>query len=325
MGTLVRELLPPAPDERIIYVNGEFLPQSRALISVLDHGLMYGDGCFDAWCGRNGFIFQHEMHTKRLFRSIKALKLDRWLSMGYQEMFDTVIETVRRNVVTDFYVKVLVTRGISSEPVINMRDCKEASVIIYARPTVYEMDMEKMESQGIRMKVLSTRRVSHEAIDPQSKTLNYLNIVMGKLEAWDSGYQDGIMLDSNGWVAECPGYNIFGVKDDTLFTPSHELLRGITRASVMEMGRDAGMHVEEGFYSATDLALADEVFLTNTVSGIAPVVEIDGYVIGTGKPGPRTLQFARTYVDWLESGRYGTQCFPEAWKEGAAEEASVAT
>ncbi len=315
MGKLVKELLPPAPDERIIYVNGEYLPQSKAVISVLDHGLMYGDGCFDAWCGRNGFIFQHEMHTARLFRSIRALKLDRWLKMTYQEMFDAVVETVRRNVVPDVYIKVLVTRGVSSEPVINMRDCKEASVVIFARPVIYEMDMAKMETQGIRMKVLSTRRVSHEALDPQVKSLNYLNIVMGKLEAWDSGYQDGIMLDSNGWVAECPGYNIFGVKDNTLFTPSHELLRGITRASVMEMGRDAGMQVEQGFYSAADLEMADEVFITNTVSGVAPVTEIDGFVIGTGKPGPRTISFARTYYEWLESGKYGTQCFPEAWKE----------
>jgi len=314
MGMLDRSLLPPAPAERIIYVNGEFLPQSQALISVLDHGLMYGDGCFDAWCGRNGFIFQHEMHTQRLMRSVRALKLDRWMKMDYQGMFDTVVETVRRNVVTDFYIKTLVTRGISSEPVINMRDCKEASVIIYARPVIYEMDMAKMETQGIRMKVLATRRVSHEALDPQVKSLNYLNIVMGKLEAWDSGYQDGIMLDANGWVAECPGYNIFGVKGNKLFTPSHELLRGITRASVMEMGREAGMEVEEGFYSAAEFEMADEVFLTNTVSGVAPVTEIDGFVVGSGKPGPRTIGFARTYINWLETGKHGTQCFPEAWK-----------
>ncbi len=312
---LNKSLLPPAPEERIIYVNGEFLPQSKAMISVLDHGLMYGDGCFDAWCGRNGFIFQHEMHTQRLFRSIRALKLDRWMKMTYEAMFDTVIETVRRNVVTDFYIKVLVTRGISSEPVINPRDCKQASVIIYARPTIYELDMNKMETQGIRIKVLSTRRVSHEALDPKVKSLNYLNIIMGKLEAWDSGYNDGVMLDSNGWMAECPGFNIMAVKGNKLFTPSHELLEGITRASVMEMAKELGMEVETGFYSATDFAMADEVFMTNTVSGIAPVTEIDGWKVGTGKPGPRTIHFARTYLGWLESGKHGTQCFPEAWQD----------
>lgn len=314
---LNRSLLPPEPKERIIYVNGEFLPQSKAVISVLDHGLMYGDGCFDAWCGRNGFIFQHEMHTQRLFRSIRALKLDRWMKMTYDEMFNAIIETVHRNVVTDFYIKVLVTRGISSEPVINMRDCKEASIIIYARPTIYEQDMNKMESHGMRIKVLSTRRVSHEALDPKVKSLNYLNIVMGKLEAWDSGYNDGVMLDSNGWVAECPGYNIMGIRGNKLFTPSHELLEGITRASVMEMARDLGMEVETGFYSAMEFAMADEVFMTNTVSGVAPVTEIDGWKVGSGKPGQRSIQFAKTYLSWLESGRHGTQCFPEAWQDAA--------
>src|SRR5580704_15692817 len=140
---LNKSLLPPEPKERIIYVNGEFLPQSKAVISVLDHGLMYGDGCFDAWCGENGFIFQHEMHTQRLFRSIRALKLDRWLKMSYDEMFNAIID---------------------------------------ARPTIHELDLARMETQGIRIKVLSTRRVSHEAIDPKVKSLNYLNIIMGKLE-----------------------------------------------------------------------------------------------------------------------------------------------
>lgn len=311
---LNKNLLPPEPKERIIYVNGEFLPQSKAVISVLDHGLMYGDGCFDAWCGRNGFIFQHEMHTQRLWRSIRALKLDRLLKMTYEEMFNAIIETVHRNVVTDFYIKVVVTRGRSSEPVMNMRDCKEATVIIYARPTIHELDMARLETQGIRIKVLSTRRVSHEAIDPKVKSLNYLNIIMGKYEAWDSGYDDGVMLDSNGWVAECPGFNILGVSGNKLFTSSHELLEGITRASVMEMARDLGMQVETGFYSAMDFAMADEVFMTSTVSGVAPVTEIDGYKIGAGKPGPRTIQFAKTYLKWIESGKHGTQCFPEAWR-----------
>jgi branched-chain amino acid aminotransferase len=311
---LNRTLLPAEPKERIIYLNGEFLPQSKAVVSVLDHGLMYGDGCFDAWCGRNGFIFHHELHMERLYRSIRALKLDRLLKMTYEQMFETVIETVRRNVVTDFYIKVIVTRGKSSEPVMNMRDCKEATVIIYARPTIDELDVSRMAVQGIRIKILSTRRVSHDAIDPKVKSLNYLNIVMGKYEAWDSGYDDGVMLDANGWVAECPGFNIMAVEGDTLFTSSHELLEGITRASVIEMAQDFGMRVERGFYSAMDFAMADEVFMTSTVSGVAPVTEIDGYKIGTGKPGPRTIQFASTYRQWLESGKHGTQCFPEAWQ-----------
>ena len=310
---LVKDLLPEKPAESIIFINGEFLPDSQAKISALDHGLMYGDGVFDAWCGRNGFIYELDAHLDRLYRSVHALKLDRWLKMPKAEMREKIIETVHRNVVTDFYIKVLVTRGISPHPVINPRECKEASVIIYARPTQYEVTPEKKE-KGIRIKVLSIRRVPHDSLEPKIKSLNYLNIVMGKLEAWDAGYDEAVMLDHQGYICECPGFNIMGISGNKLFTPSHGILVGITRNSVMAMAREAGLEVEEGFYSVYDFTEADEVMMTNSVAGIAPVTNIDGWVIADGKPGPYTRKFQETYLGWLENGVRGTQVFPEAWK-----------
>jgi branched-chain amino acid aminotransferase len=307
-------LLPPKPAEPIIFVNGEFLPDSQAKISVLDHGLMYGDGVFDALCGRNGFIFQLDPHLDRLYRGVHALKLDRWLRMPKEEMRRNVIETVYRNVVTDFYIKVLITRGISPHPVIDPRRCAEASVVIYARPTQFEVTPEKKEA-GIRIKPLSIRRVPHDSLDPKVKSLNYLNIVMGKLEAWDAGYDEAVLLDHQGFVCECPGFNIMGISGNRLFTPSHGILVGITRASVMEMAREMGLQVEEGFYSVYDFTEADEVFMTNTVAGVAPVTNIDGWTIGSGKPGPYTRKFQEIYLGWLESGKHGTQVFPEAWNQ----------
>ncbi|MBI4790055.1 MAG: aminotransferase class IV [Chloroflexi bacterium] len=307
---LRRELLPAKPAEAVIFVNGEFLPQSQAKISVLDHGLMYGDGCFDAWCGRNGFIFQLDGHLDRLYRSVHALKLD--LRMPKQEMRKNIIETVYRNTVVDFYIKVLVTRGISPEPVIDPRRCEQASVVIYARPTQYEVSPEKKES-GIRIKVLSIRRVPHDSLEPQIKSLNYINIIMGKLEAWVSNFDEAVMLDHQGYVTECPGFNIMGITGNKLFTPSRGILVGITRGSVMEMARQAGLSVEEGFYSVFDFTEADEVFMTNTVAGIAPVVNIDGWTIASGKPGPYTKKFQEIYLGWLESGHHGTQVYPAAW------------
>ena len=259
---------------------------------------MYGDGCFDAWCGRNGFIFQLEAHLDRLYRSIHALKLDRWLKMTEAEMRETIIETVHRNVVTDFYIKVLVTRGISPHPVINPRKCKEASVVIYARPTQYEVTPEKMES-GIRIKVLSIRRVPHDSLEPKIKSLNYLNIVMGKLEAWDAGYDEAVMLDHQGYICECPGFNIWASAATSSSRRRTASWSGITRNSVMEMAREPGMEVEEGFYSVYDFTEADEVFMTNTVAGVAPVTNIDGWVIGDGKPGPYTRSSRRsTWAGW---------------------------
>lgn len=309
---LNKDLMPPTPPELIINVNGEFLPDSQAKISVLDHGLMYGDGVFDAWCGRNGFIFQLDAHLNRLYRSVRGLKID--LAMPKEVMREKIIETVHRNALVDFYIKVLVTRGISPHPVINPRKCGEPSVIIYARPTQFEVSPEKLNA-GIRIKVLSIRRVPHDSLEPQIKSLNYINIVMGKLEAWASGYDEAVMLDHQGYVCECPGFNIMAITGNTLFTPSHGILVGITRNSVMEMAEKAGLQVQTGFYSVYDLTNADEVFMTNTVAGVASVTEIDGWQIGDGTPGRYTRQFRETYLQWLESGVHGTQVFPEAWKE----------
>ncbi len=307
---LDKERMPAKPKEPIIFVNGEFLPQSQAKISVLDHGLMYGDGCFDAWCGRNGFIFQLDAHLDRLYRSVHGLKID--LRMPKATMRENIIECVHRNVVPDVYIKVLVTRGISPEPVIDMRKCKEASVVIFAREEQFEVPEEK-KGTGIRIKVNSIRRVSHQSLEPKIKSLNYLNIVMGKLEAWECGFDEAVMLDDNGFVCECPGFNISFVSGNTLFTPSHGILVGITRNSVMEMAREMGMEVREGHYTVFDFTSADEVFMTNTVAGVAPVVGIDGWKIGEGKMGPITRKFQETYLNWLETGRHGTQVFPEAW------------
>jgi branched-chain amino acid aminotransferase len=298
------------PDELIVYVNGEYLPDSQAKVSVLDHGLMYGDGCFDAWCGRNGFIFQLDAHLRRLYRSVTGLKI-RNLRMEKAEMREAIIETVRRNGLVDFYVKVIVTRGVSPHPVIDPRKCRDAGVVIYARPQQYEVTPERMDN-GIRVKVLALRKLSHQGLEPQIKSLNYLNNVLGKLEAWDAGYDEGMFLDENGYACECPGFNIAGIRGDTLFTPSRGILKGITRGIVMEMARDLGMQVQTGFYTTFDFTSADEVMMTNTVSGIVPVAEIDGWVIADGRPGPRTMHLQATYLDWLRTGRYGTQVFPEA-------------
>jgi len=308
---LRKELMPPKPKELFIYVNGEFFPQSQAKISVTDHGLMYGDGCFDAWTGRNGFIFQLDAHLDRLYRSVYALKID--LRMPKTEMRQKIIESVHKNSLADFYIKVIVTRGISPEPVIDPAKCKEPSVIIYARPTQITEVTDDKKEKGIRIKVLSIRRVPHDSLEPKVKSLNYLNIVMGKLEARASSFDEAVMLDSQGYISECPGFNIVAVSGKRLLAPKNDALMGITRDSVMKMARDDGLEVEEGLYTVYDFITADEVFLTNSVSGVAPVVDIDGWKIGTGKPGPYAAKFLKIYSDWLMSGKFGTQVFPEAW------------
>lgn len=300
------------PDELIIYVNGEYLPDGRASISALDHGLMYGDGCYDAWCGRNGYIYQLDAHLDRLYRSVAGLKI-RNLRMERSQMREVIIETARRNGLVDFYIKVIVTRGVSPHPVMDPRKCGDAGVIVYARPQQYEVAPERMGS-GIRIKVLALRKLSHQGLEPQIKSLNYLNNILGKLEAWDAGYDEGMFLDEMGYACECPGFNIAAIRGNTLFTPSRGILEGITRGTVMDMARGLGMEVRTGFYTVFDFTSADEVMMTNTVSGIVPVTEIDGWTVADGRPGPRTSQMQGTYLEWLRTGRHGTQVFPEAMR-----------
>ncbi len=303
---------PKEPKERIVYVNGEYLSQSNAKISVFDHGLMYGDGCFDAWTGRNGFIYELDPHLDRLYRSVFSLRLK--LQLKKEDLRNVIIETVRKNALKDFYIKVLITRGASPEPVIDPRKCAKCGVVVFARPVQTEVT-EKTKKRGVRLKILGEKRIDHNTIEAKIKSLNYLHMVLGKLEAWTAGYDESLFLDSKGYVCECAGFNILAITGNKLFTPSHDILVGITRDAVMSMAAERNMEVEQGFYTYYDFINADEVMITNTVAGISPVAEIDDFTIDEGKPGLLTTEFAGIYESWLNDGIRGTQCFPEAWEE----------
>ena len=305
---LPKDFVPKKPQEQIIFVNGEFLPQSQALISVLDHSFMYGDGCFDAYCGKNGFIFMLEEHTNRLYRSIHALKLN--VTMSKEEMNRNIVECVKQNGLLDFYIKVIVSRGASPEPVLDPRKCPETTIVIFARQLMHERDPDKVES-GIRMKISAIRRIPHDSMEPKVKTNNYLNHVLPKLEVWEAGYDDALMLDTRGYVSEAAGYNIFAVVGGALITPENNILMGITRTSVIGIASDLGISVKEGFFTPYDFFTADEVFLTNTVSGITPVTNIDGYKIGSGMLGDVTRKIRDVYYEMLETGKGGKPVYPE--------------
>ena len=306
--------VPEKPPEQIIYVNGKFLPQSQAVISVLDHSFVYGDGCFDAYCGKSGFIFMLEAHTDRLYRSIHALKLN--VIMSKEEMNNNIVECAKQNGLLDFYIKVIVSRGVSPEPVLDPRKCPEPTIVIFARELMHERDPEKVES-GIRLKISAIRRIPHDSLEPKVKTNNYLNHILPKLEVWDAGFDDALMVDMRGYVSEAAGYNIFAVVEDALITPENNILMGITRRAVMQLATKLNISVKEGLFTAYDFFTADEAFLTNTVSGITPVTGIDGYKIGSGMLGEITRKIRDVYNEMLETGKYGTLVYPE--KLSAAE------
>jgi branched-chain amino acid aminotransferase len=289
--------------EWIAYVNGEYVPQSQAKLSIFDHGILYGDGIFDTWCAWNGYIFHLDQHADRLYRSIHAFQID--MPLSKEELKEVIVKVVEANGEKNQYIKCLVTRGVGPRPLLSPVGCK-TSVVVFSRPYLSNVDPEK-QSQEVRARITSVRRTPAQCLDPKAKNLNYANFVLAKMEAQYSGADEAIMLDIHGFVNEAPGYNIFIVKEGSLFTPAAEnILIGVTRDTVFEIAAEEGLAAGEARLIPYDIYTADEVFLSSTAGGIIPVVEVDGRKIAGGKPGPVTRRLSQRYFEMLESGVHGT-------------------
>jgi len=275
-----------------IYLDGKFCEPKNAKVSVFDHGLLYGDGIFEGIRAYNGRVFRLKEHIDRLFYSAKAILLT--LPLSHAEMMEAVLETCRRNRLRDCYIRLVVTRGVGGLG-LNPNKCRAPSVIVIAdRIQLYPPEYY---NRGLDLITVPTVRNLHSALNPAIKSLNYLNNILAKIEANNGGCEEAIMLNAEGFVAECTGDNIFIVKEGQLFTPplSAGALYGITRGVVMEMAREASLMVSEPNLTRYDLFNADECFLTGTGAELIPVVKIDGRVIGTGKPGPVTRSLVQKY------------------------------
>src|SRR5438477_340077 len=275
-----------------IYIDGKYYDPKNAKISVFDHGLLYGDGVFEGIRAYNSRVFRLKEHIDRLFYSAKAILLQ--VPLGHREMMQQVLETCRRNKIRDGYVRLLVTRGAGTLG-LNPNRCKNPSVIIIAdKIQLYPPELYK---RGMDIVTVPTTRNLHSALNPAIKSLNYLNNILAKIEANNSGCEEAIMLNAEGFVSECTGDNLFIVKEGHLQTPplSAGALYGITRKVVMEMATESGLKVSDPNLTRHDLFNADECFLTGTGAEIVPVVKIDQRVIGTGKPGPVTTRLIGQY------------------------------
>jgi branched-chain amino acid aminotransferase len=275
-----------------IYLDGKFVDEKNAKVSVFDHGLLYGDGIFEGIRAYNGRVFRLKEHIDRLFYSAKAILLT--LPMTHEALMKATVETCRRNKVRDGYIRLVVTRGVGTLG-LNPNRCKNPSVIIIAGKI--QLYPPEMYQKGMDIITVATTRNLHSAVNPAIKSLNYLNNILAKIEANNGGCEEAIMLNSEGYVAECTGDNIFIVKGNQLITPplSAGALYGITRGVVMDLARESGMTVCEPNLTRYDVFNADECFLTGTGAELIPVVKIDGRVIGTGKPGPVTGKLMEKY------------------------------
>jgi branched-chain amino acid aminotransferase len=275
-----------------IYIDGKYLDERNAKVSVFDHGLLYGDGIFEGIRIYNGRVFKLKEHIDRLFYSAKAILLN--IPLSHAELVKATVETCRKNKLREGYIRLLVTRGVGTLG-LNPRTCKKPSVIIIADkiqlypPAYYQ--------RGLDIITVPTTRNLHSALNPAIKSLNYLNNILAKIEANNGGCEEAVMLNAEGFVAECTGDNLFIVKNGALLTPplSAGALYGITRQTVIALAEAAGVKVSEPNLTRYDLFNADECFLTGTGAELIPVVKIDGRVIGTGRPGKLTRQLVEKY------------------------------
>lgn len=272
-------------NEPVIYLDGEYVPKSKAVVSVFDHGLLYGDGIFEGIRSYSGNVYRLKEHIKRLYESAKSILLN--IPMTPQEMEDAVVETVRRNGFADAYIRLIVTRGIGDLG-LDPRSCPKAGVMIIAEQL--KLFPQEFYDNGLKLVTVATRRNAPDALNPKIKSLNYLNSVLVKLEAARAGVMEALMLNHEGYVTEGSGDNVFIVKDGKLLTPPTYLgaLEGITRNAIIEICGQLGIPCEEKPFTRHDVYVADEVFLTGTAAEVIPVVDVDARVIGDGKPGPMT-------------------------------------
>jgi len=275
-----------------VYLNGKFVHHSKASVSVFDHGLLYGDGVFEGIRSYGGRVFKLEAHIDRLFESARTIMLR--IPMSRAELIEVVKSCLRVNRLRDAYIRLVVTRGVGDLG-LDPRRCARQTVFVIADKI--QLYPRSLYERGLDIVTVATQRNVPEALNPQIKSLNYLNNILAKIEAINAGYEEALMLSPSGYVTECTGENLFLVKDGALVTPPPYIgvLRGITRQTVMDLGRRMGLDVREDLLTRHDCFNAEEVFLTGTAAEIVPVVTIDGRVIGRGRPGPVTRRLQEEF------------------------------
>jgi branched-chain amino acid aminotransferase len=275
----------------IIYLDGKFVPEEEAKVSVFDHGLLYGDGVFEGIRAYHGKVFRLEAHLERLYDSAKMINLT--IPLKKEEFAELIYETLRRNNLTDAYIRPVVTRG-KGDLGLDPRKCARPTVFIIA--TSWGAMYGDLYEKGLQAITVSVRRNAAEALPPNAKTLNYLNNILAKIESIYKGGDEAIFFDTNGYLSEGSGDNIFIVKHGIVLTPpTLNNLRGITREVVLECVQRLGIEHQEKNMGYFDLYTADEVFVTGTAAEVAPIVEIDGRTIGSGRPGPITQELIAAF------------------------------
>ena len=291
-------------NELVVYIDGTYYPKSQAKVSVFDHGFLYGDGVFEGIRAYNGVVFKLKEHVDRLYRSAHAITLK--IPLTKEEMIKTVVETLRKNSMKDSYIRLIVTRGVGDLG-LDPRKCPKASIIIIT-DTINIRAGNAIET-GITTMFSWVRRNPVDATTHEIKSLNYLNSVLAKIEANACGIDEAICLESNGYVAEGVGENIFIVKNGELFTTptSTGALAGITAEVIRELADKLKIKLTVANLTPFMLFTADEAFFTGTAMEVVPIREINKREIGTGKPGPVTKKLMAEFQKVIQDPSQGVK------------------
>ncbi|AGK61639.1 branched chain amino acid aminotransferase apoenzyme [Archaeoglobus sulfaticallidus PM70-1] len=281
----------------LVYIDGKFVPEEEAKISIFDHGFLYGDGVFEGIRAYNGRVFRLKEHIDRLYDSAKVICLE--IPISKEEFMELILETLRKNNLKNAYIRPIVTRGIGDLG-LDPRKCSKPNIIIITKE--WDRLYGDLYEKGLKAVTVAIRRNAIDALPPNIKSLNYLNNILGKIEANEKGGDEAIFLDSNGYISEGSGDNIFIVKNGRVYTPPIlNNLRGITREVVIEIIEKLGIPFKEMNLGIYDLYSADEIFVTGTAAEIAPITVIDGRKVGDGKPGEITRRLIEEFKKITES------------------------
>jgi branched-chain amino acid aminotransferase len=281
-----------------IWLDGEWCDRGTAMISVYDHGLLYGDGVFEGVRAYGGKAFRLDDHLERLYDSAKAIWLD--VPIGRQELASITVEALRRSGIAEAYIRHIITRGVGDLG-LDPRKCPKASVIIIV--DTIKLWPEQVYETGLNVITAGTPIPHRESLSPRVKSLNYLAHIMAKVEGIHAGADEVLMLDSSGAVAEGSGQNVFVVKKGRITTPPPYagILRGVTRDAVIQLATQAGYEVHESILNRYDLYTADEAFFTGTASEIVGIRQLDGRLIGNGKSGAITRDLRARFHSLVRS------------------------
>ncbi len=274
-----------------IYLNGKLVDKADAKVSVFDHGFLYGDGAFEGIRSYGSRVFRLKEHIDRLYETTHTLMINSGLTK--KQMSDAVVLTLKANKIKDGYIRLIVSRG-DGDLGLDPRKCygKPNVIIIADKISLYPAELYQ---KGMEIITVPTVKNHPNALNPQLKSLNYLNNILAKIEASHCGYNEAIMLESNGYIGECTGDNVFIYKDGVLSTPHLGRLKGITAGAILELALKMKIKVFEGYITRHEVYNAQECFLTGTGAELIPIVKVDGRAIGEGKPGVVTKKLLNAF------------------------------